>query len=84
MPDPEITKYRVTMSNPDGFACTDYVREDFLDAYVEDAKTRWETVEVSEEPDAGPAGYYGPTFVPEHLDTPLAGQFFEATTPEED
>lgn len=83
MPEPEITKYRVTMRTEEGFEATDYVRDDFLDAYVEDAKTRWATVEVSEEPDAGPGGYYGPTYVPEGLDTPLAGQYFEATTPEE-
>ena len=80
--EPVITKYRVTMSTPSGFTATDYVRDDFLDAYVEDAKTRWEKVEVSDEPDAGPGGYYGPTYVPETLDHPLAGEFFEVTTPE--
>jgi hypothetical protein len=57
----------------------DYVRPDFLDAYVADARTRWQDVVVSEEPDAGPAGYHGPTHVPEGLDHPLAGQTFAAT-----
>ena len=95
MADEVITKRKVTMRNvvavepseqfPAGFAehiATDYVRPDFLDAYVADAKTRWQSVVVSEEPDAGPAGYHGQTYVPEGLDHPLAGQTFAATTPE--
>jgi hypothetical protein len=49
---PEITKRRVTMRDQNGGEAVDYVRPDFLDAYVADAKTRWETVEVSDEPDA--------------------------------
>lgn len=57
----------------------DYVRPDFLDAYVSDARTRWQVVEVSDEPDAGPAGYDGATSVPAGLDHPLAGQTFPAT-----
>ena len=57
----------------------DYVRPDFLDAYVADAKTKWQTVLVSDEPDAGPGGYHGATFVPDYLDTPLAGQTFDET-----
>lgn len=57
----------------------DYVRPDFLDAYVSDARTRWMHVEVSDEPDAGPAGYDGATTVPAGLDHPLAGQTFPAT-----
>lgn len=91
--DPQITKKRVTMrtasvvpgmKDKDGkpvvqvTEAVDYVREDFLDAYVADAKTRWQTVEVSEEYDAGPAGYHGATHVPERLDHPLAGQTFPA------
>jgi hypothetical protein len=94
--EPQITKRRVTMRN---FVVTgvddegrpvvqqqeavDYVRPDFLDAYVEDARTRWQHVEVSDEPDAGPAGYHGATHVPHTLDHPLAGQTFAATEPEE-
>lgn len=77
--DPRITKRRVTMTDAVGGIAVDYVRPDFLDAYVADAQTRWSTVEVSEEPDAGPGGYDGATYVPEGLDTPLAGQMFPAT-----
>lgn len=87
---PEITKRRVTMTNvvvteregqivTQRIQATDYVRPDFLDAYVADARTRWELVQVSDEPDAGPGGYHGQTFVPEHLDHPLAGQTFPET-----
>lgn len=69
---PEITKRRVTMRNFVAVSPTevhtheavDYVTPDFLDAYVEDARLRWQSVEVSEEPDAGPGGYHGQTVVP--------------------
>jgi hypothetical protein len=92
--DPRIDKRRVTMTthsattDAEGKAviqtvqATDYVRPDILDAYVADARTRWQHVEVSEEPDAGPGGYHGETHVPAELDHPLAGQTFAATTPE--
>lgn len=84
MSTPEITKRRVEMSIPiDGGAggpVHDFVRPDFLDAYVADAKMRWESVVVSDEPDAGPGGYHGETHIPAHLDHPLAGQTFAATT----
>ena len=96
MPEPEITKRRVTMTSVVAVGtdengdvqlqrheAVDYVRPDFLDAYVEDARKRWQIVTVSEEPDAGPAGYHGETVVPAGLDHPLAGQVFAATTPEE-
>lgn len=53
----------------------DYVPPEILDAYVADARERWQQVEVSEEPDAGPAGYDGPTFIPAHLPVPDAGTF---------
>ncbi|NNC10707.1 hypothetical protein HII28_02240 [Planctomonas sp. JC2975] len=90
MSDEVITKRRVTMRSvvalPDGgtaeHKAIDYVRPDFLDAYVADARTRWQSVEVSDEPDAGPAGYHGATHVPANLNHPLAGQTFPATTPE--
>lgn len=89
MAEEQITKKRVTMKSvsllPNGGVdervAVDYVREDFLDAYVADAQTRWQFVQVSDEYDAGPAGYHGQTYVPEALDHPLAGQVFEATTP---
>ena len=87
-PDPRITKRRVTMRSvvalPDGGTATheavDYVRPDFLDAYIADARTRWQVVEASEIPDAGPGGYHGETVVPATLNHPLAGQTFPATT----
>jgi hypothetical protein len=85
--DPRVDKRRVTMRSvvalPDGGVGTheavDYIRPDFLRAYVADAKTRWQVVEVSDEPDAGPGGYDGATYVPAGLDHPLAGQTFPAT-----
>jgi hypothetical protein len=87
--DPRITKKKVTMTNvfatADGTAAqvvTDYVREDFLEAYVSDARTKHQLVTVSDEYDAGPGGYDGATHVPEHLLTPLAGQTFAATVTE--
>ena len=95
-PDPRVTKRRVTMINyPVTFdgdgkpvimeqKAVDYVRPDFLDAYVADARTRWATVEVSTEPDAGPGGYDGATVIPPALDHPLAGQVFAATTGTDD
>lgn len=84
---PQVTKRRVTMRSAtlaaDGNTyvqeATDYVRPDFLDAYLADARTRWQLVEVSDTPDAGPAGYHGPTTVPADLNHPLAGQTFAAT-----
>lgn len=83
--DPRVDKRRVTMSIPIDSAKTggpvvDYVRPDFLEAYVADARTRWQIVDVSEEPDAGPGGYHGATHVPARLNHPLAGQTFAATT----
>lgn len=74
---------RSVVARPDGgtdtFECVDYVRPDFLDAYVAEAKTHWQSVAVSDEPDAGPGGYHGETHVPASLAHPLAGQTFEAT-----
>lgn len=85
--DHRVTKRRVTMRSivalPNGELATheavDYVRPDFLDAYIADAQTRWQVVEVNDKPDAGPAGYDGATHVPAGLDHPLAGQSFAAT-----
>jgi hypothetical protein len=57
----------------------DYVLPEILNAYVEDAQTRWPTVTVSDEPDAGPGGYDGATHYPAHLDHPLAGTTVPAT-----
>jgi hypothetical protein len=86
-PDHRVTKRRVTMRSislaADGkttleHEAVDYVRPDFLDAYLADARTKWQSVDVSDEPDAGPGGYDGATYVPDHLDHPLAGQLFPA------
>ena len=98
MADTTVTKRRVTGTNVsiksidpetqevtfDRHEFTDYVRPDFLDAYLADARTRWQLVTVADEPDAGPAGYHGATHVPADLEHPLAGQTFAATTPEKD
>lgn len=90
--DPRVTKRRVTMRSvtlsPDGQTLTheavDYVRPDHLDAYVADARTRWQSVIVSDEPDAGPAGYEGQTIVPAHLPLPDAGVTYPADPTPED
>ncbi len=83
--DPRITKRRVTMrsiqltpTGPVEHKAVDYVRPDHLDAYVADARTRWQVVEVSDEPDAGPGGYEGQTAVPAHLPLPDAGTTYPA------
>lgn len=93
MANDEITKRRVTMTsvvaagtNIDGeilyqkHQAIDYVRPDFLEAYVAEAQKRWQMVEVSDEPDAGPLGFDGPTYVPENLDVPDAGTYYPATS----
>jgi hypothetical protein len=67
--DERVTKRRVTMRSAillaDGKTgiqeAVDYVLPEQLDAYVNDARTRWQVVEVSEQPDAGPGGYNGQT-----------------------
>lgn len=82
-----ITKRRVTMrsvtAGPDGVTyehvATDYVRPDHLDAYLADARTRWQSVTVSDEPDAGPGGHAGQTHVPVGLPLPDAGTTYPAT-----
>lgn len=73
--------------NPDGTVIlqdhdfNDYVPVDILDAYVEDAKTRWQFVEVGTEHDSGPAGDAGLTHYPEHLSVghPHAGKTVNRT-----
>ena len=95
--DPRVDKRRVTMTtyavagvDDQGqpvlakSEMVDYVRPDILDAYLAHARGNWQQVTVSDVPDAGPAGYDGPTHVPTQLDHPLAGQSFPATTTEED
>jgi hypothetical protein len=92
--DSRITKRRVTCKSivPAGFdddgqpqvhvhEMVDYVRPDFLDAYVADARTRWQSVEVSDEPDAGPGGYDGDTVIPPHIEGKKASAFDRYGTP---
>lgn len=43
---------------------TDHVATADLDAYVADARTRWQAVSVSDEPDHGPGGVDGAYTVP--------------------
>lgn len=84
---PAITKRRVTMRNFVAVSSTevhtheavDYVLPEHLDAYVADARTRWQEVTVSDEPDAGPGGYHGQTAVPAGIDHPEAGVIRPAT-----
>lgn len=84
--DPRVTKRRVTMKSvsldPSGVLVTieinDYVRPDHLDAYLADARPKWQLVTVSDEPDAGPGGYEGETHVPAHLPLPDAGTTYPA------
>jgi hypothetical protein len=86
-PDPRVTKRRVTMRSvqlgADGALqyrqAVDHVRPDLLDAYLAEYGPRWQHVEVSDEPDAGPGGYDGATYVPAELDHPLAHTYFPAT-----
>jgi hypothetical protein len=92
-PEPQITKRRITMRNamavpaspdhPAGIAeivATDYVLPEVLDATVAYLQTKWQRVEVSDEPDAGPGGYHGATYFPEWLDHPEAGTTRPATS----
>lgn len=75
-----IVKRKVTMvsvvAGPDDSVqrheAIDYVPEDLLDAYVADAKERWQYVEVGDV-DSGPGGDGGATYYPDHLDHPMAG-----------
>ena len=90
--DPRVDKRRVTMVNPKMIAdpdnpgkfiiveevATDFVRPQHLDAYVEDARTRWQSVTVSDEFDAGLGGYGGQTHVPAHLSLADAGTTYPA------
>lgn len=45
----------------------DYVDVEHLDAYVADARTRWQSVEVGDETDHGPAGENGHYKVHSHM-----------------
>jgi hypothetical protein len=98
MSDEIITKRKVTMfsivptkadrwADPDvpefeRHEATDYVRPDFLDAYVTDAEHPLAERHRLRRTRRGPGGYHGATHVPAHLTHDLAGQTFAATTPE--
>jgi hypothetical protein len=83
----EVTKRKVTMTTvfalPNGengkLEAVDYVRPDFLEAYVAKARQSWQSVVVSDEPDAGPGGYEGETTVPADIDHELAGNTYGAS-----
>lgn len=91
--DPRVTKRRVTMrkfvlrppAEPGGdptvqtHEAVDYVNPEILEAYVADARTRWDDVAVSDVPDAGPGGYHGQTAISHRLDHPEAGTVRPAT-----
>lgn len=72
---PADPKYRVTMRSAslaaDGSLIererVDYVPQSLLPVYVEDARPRWQSVVVSDEPDYGPGGEDGDTHIPTHL-----------------
>lgn len=78
--EPQVTKRRVEMGHAAGSPlAVDYIHPEHVDAYVADARTRWEFVEVADEPDAGPGGYDGEYTLPAHLDHPDAGVTRPAT-----
>lgn len=61
----DLARYKVTMTSfmanavtgqPEKHEATDHVDIEHLDAYVADARTRWQAVSVSDEIDHGPAG----------------------------
>ncbi len=80
MSEPSIEKRKVTMTSvearmaDDGqvvvaeHQAVDYVPLDILDAYVTDARGKWQHVTVGDEHDPGPAGDSGDTTIPTHLE----------------
>ncbi len=80
MSEPSIEKRKVTMTtveahmSDDGqvvvgeHKAVDYVPVDILEAYVADARTKWQHVAVGDEHDPGPAGDSGDTVIPAHLE----------------
>lgn len=68
-------KRKVTMRSvrldPNGVTiteeCIDYVPLAVLEAYMADARSRWQFVEAGSEPDAGPGGVDGDTDASAHL-----------------
>lgn len=70
-----LDRRKVTMRStglaPDGtqllHEAIDYVDLEHLDAYVADAKTRWQAVVVGDETDHGPAGAKGEYKIHPHM-----------------
>jgi hypothetical protein len=70
-----LDRRKVTMKSiglaPDGTTllheAIDYVDLEHLDAYVEDAKTRWQSVTVGDKTDHGPGGKDGKYTVHGHM-----------------
>lgn len=88
----DVDTYKVTMRNvalnADGavaeYVCTDYVPSAILDVYVADARTRWQFVGVSDEPESHPTSDEAPV-TPAHLEGKSVEDFAkygDATTPE--
>lgn len=85
--EPEPTKRHVTMSSVRELAngelyresSEDWVHERHLEAYVEDARLKWQNVQVDDEPAAGPGGYHGMYSVPAHLAVADRGQVLPET-----
>ncbi len=78
--EPEVHKHKV-----EDFVGPEYLEEYLRVARTPDPKTgapRWQQIEVSEEPDAGPGGYHGETSIPAELNHPLAGTVLAATEEE--
>ena len=58
----------MTATGPQIHEAIDYVPLEILAAYVADAKTKWQLVEVGDEHDSGPGGDDGETHIPAHLE----------------
>lgn len=75
-----LNRYKVTMRSVGLGAngelqtheATDHVDIAHLDAYVADAKTRWQSVTVSDEIDHGPGGEHGAYKIHPHMITKQA------------
>lgn len=65
---PIVEKRRVTMLSEQGHRAIDFVPLAYLEAYVADARTRWDRVIVGHVHDSGPGGDHGPTADLSHLD----------------
>jgi hypothetical protein len=62
-----MTSYVAGPAGPMKLEATDFVKVSHLDAYVADAKTRWQAVETGDENDHGPGGEDGAYTVHDHM-----------------